>query len=90
MDRVYKRLGVRDKWKGQGKLTPSRIGKVWKAEFKYLVSNLERSIEELTDIINKLDILKKACEKTKGNIKHKIGIIRNKMFDKIKAKEKDI
>lgn len=63
---------------------------MWKAEFKYLVSNLERSIGELTDIIKKLDTLKKDCEKTKGNIKHKVQVIKNKMLEKIKAKEKDI
>jgi hypothetical protein len=79
MDRVYRRLGVRQKWEDDGKLTPSRIGKVWKAEYKYLVSNLTRSIEELNLIIKALDTLKKSCEKTKGEIKLKVEIIRRKM-----------
>lgn len=78
MDRVFRRLEIRDKWHAEGpkKYTVSRIGKIWKAEFKYLISNLERSITELDDIIKKLDILKKACEKTKGTIQHKSLIIK--------------
>lgn len=90
MDRVYRRLGVRQKWKDEGKLSVSRIGKVWKAEFKYLISNLTRSIEELNLIIGALDKLKKSCEKTKGEIKLKVEIIRGKMQEKITAKTADI
>jgi hypothetical protein len=51
LERVYMCLRVRDKWKMEGRFSKKKATGIWKAEYKYLISSIERSIEELKVII---------------------------------------
>lgn len=57
LSRVFSKLGVRSRYIKADKYTPTRSGKIWKAEMKYLISGLERSLDKLKAIVAKLEIL---------------------------------
>lgn len=86
LDKIQRRVNVREKWKTQGKLTYKRLGNVWKNEMKYLISSLERSLDRLNNIIGKLKTLEENCLRSKEKIADAVKFIRKAIEDKITMK----
>lgn len=91
--RAVRKLNLRKKYEGNGKLTPTFDVKIWKYEIKTQNSELAEQIKKGRAIIAILEKLQKDCAKTADDLNNVLLVIKEKLLKRIeesKAKVEDL